>query len=96
VLLLDVQVLPWLVGGVFGATVALAQATAVGLPRRDTVLRVLTSSVAWSLGFLVLHADSTYGKAGVIAPGLAVLLLTLASSARVRAWTTRSAPLRIS
>lgn len=90
-LLLDVQVLPWLVGGVFGAAIALAQAKALGLARRDAVLRALTSSAAWSLGFFVLHTGGAYGKLGVVAPGLAVLLLALASSSRVRGWTTRSA-----
>jgi hypothetical protein len=83
-LLIDVQVMPWLVGAAFGASIAIAQGFAVGLPRRDVVLRALTSSAAWSLGFVVLHGGGTYGKLGVVAPGLAVVLLALASSPRVQ------------
>jgi hypothetical protein len=79
VLLLDVQVLPWLVGGVFGVAIALAQAGAVRLPARLAVLRGATSAAAWSLGFVLLHAGGTCGKLGVIAPGLAVVLLAVAS-----------------
>lgn len=90
-LLLDVQSMPWLVGGVFGAAISLAQARALGLARRDAVLRVLTSATAWSLGFFVLQAGGTWGKLGVSAPGLAAVALALASSRRVRGWTTRSA-----
>jgi hypothetical protein len=77
VLLLDVQVLPWLVGGAFGAAIALAQGGAVRLPARQTLLRAATSAAAWSLGFVLLHAGGACGKLGVIAPGLAVLLLAL-------------------
>lgn len=79
VLLLDVQVLPWLVGGAFGATLALAQAGAIGLPLRSASLRTLASAAAWSLGFVALHAGGGFGKLGVLAPGLAVVLLALAS-----------------
>ena len=79
VLLLDVQVLPWLVGGVFGAAIALAQSGAVRLPLRQSILRAATSAAAWSLGFVLLHAGGTGGKLGVIAPGLAVVLLAVVS-----------------
>jgi hypothetical protein len=82
VVLLDVQALPWLVGGLFGAALALAQAAALGLPRRSTLLRTLTSTAAWSLGFVALHAGGGLGKVGVLAPGLAVILLALASRHR--------------
>lgn len=90
-LLLEVQVLPWLIGGVVGAALAVAQAKALGLARRDAILRLLTSAATWSLGFFVLQTGGPYGKIGVIAPGLAAVLLALASSSRVRGWTTRSA-----
>ena len=80
VLLLDVQVLPWLVGGVFGAATALAQTGAVRLPARASILRATTSAAAWSMGFVFLHAGGTCGKLGVVAPGLAVVLLALASA----------------
>ncbi len=80
VLLLDVQVLPWLVGGMFGAAIALAQAGAVRLAARASVLRAATSAAAWSMGFVLLHAGGTCGKLGVIAPGLAVVLLAVASA----------------
>jgi hypothetical protein len=80
VLLLDVQVLPWLVGGVFGAAVALAQAGAVRLPARASILRAGTSAAAWSIGFVLLHAGGACGKLGVIAPGFAVVLLAVASA----------------
>jgi hypothetical protein len=83
VLLLDVRVLPWLVGGTFGAALALAQAGALGLGcTRSTLLRTLTSTVAWSLGFVALHAGGGLGKVGVLAPGLAVVLLALTSRHR--------------
>jgi len=82
VLLLDVQVLPWLVGGVFGAATALAQTGAVRLPARASILRATTSAAAWSMGFVFLHAGGTCGKLGVVAPGLAVVLLALASARR--------------
>lgn len=77
VLLLGVESMPWLVGGVFGGAIAAAQAVAIGLARRAAISRVLTSAAAWSLGFAVLHHGGTYGKLGVLAPGLAVLLLAL-------------------
>lgn len=83
--LLDVQSMPWLVGAVFGAALGAAQAQAVGLARRDLFLRTLTGSVAWSLGFVVLHAGGTFGKLGVLAPGVAAILLAVA---RVRRWPT--------
>jgi hypothetical protein len=79
VLFLDVQVLPWLVGGVFGAAIALAQAGAVRLPARASMLRAATSAAAWSMGFVLLHAGGTCGKLGVVAPGLAVILLAVAN-----------------
>lgn len=82
VLLLDVQVLPWLVGGVFGAATALAQTGAVRLPARASILRATTSAAAWSMGFVFLHAGGTCGKLGVVAPGLAVVLFALASAKR--------------
>jgi hypothetical protein len=82
-LLLDVQVMPWLVGALFGATLGGAQAQAIGLGRQDSLLRTLTSTVAWSLGFIVLHVGGTFGRFGVLAPGLAVLLVALASARRV-------------
>lgn len=82
VLLLDVQVLPWLVGGVFGAATALAQTGAVRLPARASILRTTTSAAAWSMGFVFLHAGGTCGKLGVVAPGLAVVLFALASAKR--------------
>jgi hypothetical protein len=85
VLLLDVQVMPWLVGGLFGAMLAGAQARALGLGRRDALLRTLTSTAAWSLGFVVLHAGGPSGKLGVLAPGLAAVLLALASARRAPA-----------
>ena len=83
VLLLDVQSMPWLVGAVFGAALGAAQAQAVGLPRREVLLRTLTGSVAWSLGFVVLHSGGTFGKLGVLAPGVAAVLLAVASVRRV-------------
>lgn len=82
-LLLDVQVMPWLVGGVFGAVLGAAQAQAARLARRDVLLRSLTSTAAWSLGFTVLHAGGTFGKLGVLAPGLAAILLALVSVRRL-------------
>ena len=82
VLLLDVQVLPWLVGGVFGAATALAQTGAVRPPARASILRATTSAAAWSMGFVFLHAGGTCGKLGVVAPGLAVVLFALASAKR--------------
>ena len=74
-LLLDVQVMPWLVGGLFGAALGAAQAQAVGLARRDVLLRALASSAAWSLGLVVLHAGGSFGKLGVLAPALAAVLV---------------------
>jgi hypothetical protein len=91
VLLLDVQVLPWLVGGVFGAAIALAQAGAVRLPARASILRAATSAAAWSIGFVLLHAGGTCGKLGVVAPGLAVVLLAVASAMTNAANATKSA-----
>ena len=79
-LLLDVQVLPWLVGGLFGTMLGAAQAQAAGLGRRDSIHRTLASAVAWSLGFMVLHAGGSLGKLGVLAPALAALLLALGST----------------
>ena len=81
VLLLDVQVLPWLVGGVFGGAIALAQAGAVGLRRRSTALRTATRRPRgrW---VRALHAGGSLAKLGVLAPGLAVVLLAVASAAR--------------
>jgi hypothetical protein len=83
-LLLDVQVLPWLVGGLFGVSLGAAQATAMRLPPRDALFRALTSSVSWSIGFLVLRDAGASAKLGVLAPGVAVLLLAVASSPRLR------------
>jgi hypothetical protein len=79
-LLLDVQVLPWLVGGLFGTMLGAAQAQATGLGRRDSLLRTAFGAVAWSLGFVVLHAGGSFGKLGVLAPAIAALLLALASA----------------
>jgi hypothetical protein len=79
VLLVDVHILFWLVGAAFGAATAAAQAKALGLARRDAILRVLTSSAAWSLGFLVLDVGGKYGKIGLIAPGLAAVVFALAT-----------------
>jgi hypothetical protein len=81
-LLLDVQVMPWLVGGAFGLVLGGAQAGALAVGRRDALLRALTSAVAWSLGFTVLHLGGSLGKLGVLAPGLATVLLSLASGGR--------------
>ncbi len=82
-LLLDVQTMPWLVGAAFGAALGAAQAQAVLLARRDVALRTLTSAVAWSLGFVVLHHGGTFGKLGVLAPGVAAILLAVASARRL-------------
>jgi hypothetical protein len=91
ILLLDVQVMPWLVGAGFGAALGAAQGQAVGLARRDVILRTLTSAAAWSLGFVVLHSGGTFGKLGVLAPGVAAILLAVAS-ARLTACSYRSRP----
>lgn len=79
-LLIDVHALPWLVGGVFGAAIAVAQAKVLGLGSRDAILRTLSSSVAWSLGFALLQHGGAYEKLGVLAPGLAVILFALSGA----------------
>ncbi|MBX3198328.1 MAG: hypothetical protein KF894_09380 [Labilithrix sp.] len=85
--LLDVEVLPWLVGGVFGGALGAAQGLAAGLGRRGVSLRASTSAAAWSLGFIVLQASGPASKLGLLAPALAGLLLHLASRRRVGAAT---------
>jgi hypothetical protein len=82
-LLLGVQSVPWLVGGVFGAALGLSQALAMGLPRRDAALRTLTSAAAWAVGFVILHGGGSFGRLGVLAPGVAALLLAGLSSKRL-------------
>jgi hypothetical protein len=79
--LVDVQVMPWLVGGLFGATIALAQSFAVRLPRRAALLRAATSAAGWSLGFVVLRDGGAYSKLGVLGPAVAGVLLATASAA---------------
>jgi hypothetical protein len=85
--LLDVQVLPWLVGGAFGAALGAAQSLSVRLGRAYTLLRTVTSAAAWSLGFVVLHEGGRFGKLGVLAPGIAAVLLHVAT---LRACSRRS------
>jgi hypothetical protein len=80
VLLLGVQELPWLVGAGFGATVALAQAVALALPRRDAALRAVASSAAWAVGFALLHHGGACAKIGALAPAVAVIVVALASA----------------
>lgn len=92
VLLLDGQVLPWLVGGAFGAAIGGAQAAAVSLPRREALLRAATSAAGWSLGFIVLHdGGASYSKLGVLGPGLAAIILALASVPRAARSFSRAA-----
>jgi hypothetical protein len=81
VLLLDLQVLPAAVGATFGMSLGAAQATALGLSRRGSLVRVLASAAAWSIGFVVLRDAGAYAKLGVLAPG-AVVLLVAAAGAR--------------
>jgi hypothetical protein len=80
VLMLGVQELPWLVGAGFGATVALAQAAALALPRRDATLRAIASSAAWAVGFALLHHGGACAKIGALAPAIAVIIVALASA----------------